>query len=148
MRFGSVITILASVLLSIAATLFVVSRPVSATSNVLQGRTLELTDTTGKVRVRIAAVNSEGRDRPEITLLDATGRPSVLLSSDQSGQSTLYFSSPDKEGKVALGYIWGSDVRLEATDPFAMWGMRVLGKNGQIEAIGIGTDGKLIHLDR
>lgn len=148
MRVGNMITILLSVSLSIGAALLVNSRTVSASPDVLQGRALELTDSAGKVRIRITGGNAANKDKPEITLLDEGGRPSALLSTDGRGQSTLYFNSPDKEGKVALGYIWGSDVHPEGSDPLAIWGMRVLGRDGQNEAVGIGSDGRLVQRSR
>jgi hypothetical protein len=145
MKLTALGTVIASVVLSVVATLLIVPRPVAGSSDIIRGRQIELTDAKGNARIRIATTSVDGSERPEITMLGADGRPSVLLSVNQKGEGTLYFSSPEKEGKVALGYVWGSDVQPKSSeDPLALWGLRVLGRNGQVQSVGIGNDGHSI----
>jgi hypothetical protein len=142
MKLTTLGTIIASIVLSIVATLLIVPRPVAGSSDTIRGRQIELTDAKGRTRLKMSAATIDGYERPEITMLGADGRPSVVLSVNQRGEGTLYFSSPEKEGKVALGYVWGSDVQPKSLeDPLALWGLRVLGRNGQAQSIGIGNDG-------
>jgi hypothetical protein len=142
-------TLLASVLLSIAASLLITNHQKLAqststpTPTLIRTRAIELTDEQGKVRATISTVKIEGHEQPQIALLDQDGHSSVLLSVNRRGEGTVYFSSPDREGRVALGYVWGSDAQAATgQDPLGLWGMRVLGRNGQVEALGIGNDGK------
>lgn len=142
-------TVVTSVILSLAATLLIVPRAVSRRSDIIRGRQIELTDAKGSTRLKMSIRSIEGYEIPEITMLGADGRPSVLLSVNQRGEGTLYFSSSKKEGKVALGYIWGSDSPLDVSeDPLGFWGVRVLGSNGQAESMGISNDGRSIILKK
>jgi hypothetical protein len=145
MKLTTLGTILASVLLSVIATNLFIPRPVEGNSEVIRAKTIELTDAKGNVRVKITAKNTNGDENPEIVMLGADGQPSVLLTTNKKGEGTLYFSTREKEGRVALGYVWGSDVpEKNGYDPLAFWGMRVLGQHGQSEALGIGVDGRSI----
>ncbi len=138
-------TILASVLLSAGASLFVTHRQTADGTTLIKVKKIELVDDHNNVRASIGLVDVSGTQQPQISLIREDGIPSVLLSVNERGEGTVYFNSPDMEGKVAVGYIWGSDVSpINKQDPFGMWGLKVLGRDSQSEAIGIGNDGKMV----
>ena len=146
MKSGSLGTILASVLLSVGAALWIAHHHRSENAAPIRTRAIELIDEQGRVRATIGTVRVEGHEQPQVTLLAEDGRASVLLSVNSRGEGTLFFSSLEQEGKVALGYIWGSDSQPKnGQDPFGMWGVRVLGRNLQAEALGIGNDGRSVR---
>jgi hypothetical protein len=138
-------TVLLSVILSLGVTLWVSRQQKHENADVLQARSIQLVDTQHRVRGTIGLVQVDGHEQPQIILRGEDGQPSVLLSLDAKGQGTLVFNSKDKEGKVGVGYLWGSDVRSrDEDDPLGSWGLRVLGRNGQATGLGIGNTGRIL----
>jgi hypothetical protein len=81
-----------------------------------------------------------------MTFRDEKGNIASLLTLDETGNGTLYFNGNGTEGKVAVGYLWGSDTKSlgENVDPLGAWGVRILGSEGLQTAIGISNSGKVI----
>jgi hypothetical protein len=150
MNSKNVFTVILSVLLSVAATLWLTRHhtqeaPPVPEAGVLQARSIQLIDDQHKVRGIIGFSQVSGHQQPQILLRGEDGQASVLLTLNERGEGTLYFNSKDKEGKVGLGYLWGSDIPSSGTeDPLGAWGLRVLGQNGQTTGVGIGNNGRLI----
>jgi hypothetical protein len=85
-------------------------------------------------------VKTAGQEEPQILLRDGHGNIAVLLNINERGEGTLYFNSKDREGKVGLGYLWGSDTPpASGEDPLGAWGLRVMGRDGRTAAIGLGA---------
>jgi hypothetical protein len=136
----NVFVVLLSVLLSVSASLWLTSSLKHEFAKVVQTRTVELVDDQHRVRGTIGLVKTAGQDEPQIVLRDGHGNIAVLLSINKRGEGTLYFNSKDREGKVGLGYLWGSDTPpTSGEDPLAAWGLRVLGRDGRAVGLGIGT---------
>lgn len=140
-------TILLSVLLSTGGAFLITSyRHQPDSSTLIRAKSIELIDEKGNIRARLGVMKVDGHEQPEVTLLGEDGHPSVLLSVNHRGEGTLYFNSPKTEGKVGVGYLWGSDVQFEkGEDPLGLWGLRVLGRNGQRETVGIANNGKPVR---
>ena len=138
MKWTAAGTILASIVLSAMTALWIVRHGTSKSTTAVQTSKIELLDKQGTVRGTFGMVEVNGHERPQITLKGEDGRNAVSISVDDFGQGTIYFDSIDKEGKVALGHVWGSDVTApDNPDPLAFWGIRVLGKNGKDQTFGV-----------
>jgi hypothetical protein len=136
----NIFVVLLSVLLSVSASLWLTSSRKKEFAKVVQTGTIELVDDQHRVRGTIGLVKTDGQEVPQILLRDGHGNIAVLLSINERGEGTLYFNSKDKEGKVGLGYLWGSDTPpASGEDPLGAWGLRVLGRDGRAVGFGIGT---------
>ena len=145
MRISSIGTVLLSVLLSAATAVLIVDHQSSQTPAVLQAKKIELLDDDGKVRGTLAMVVVDDRQQPQLSLIGTDGRQPIILSINETGEGTIFFNSSEIKGKVALGYIWDSDMPPpDQPDPFAYWGLRVLGTNGKTQALGADSTGHLI----
>lgn len=142
----ALLTVAVAVALSVMCSLWVTSsRKVDAQSDTVQTKRVEIRDSSNKVRVEIGMANQSGRDVPQMTFRDEKGNIASLLTLDQAGNGTLYFNGKGTEGKVAVGYLWGSDAKSPGQlDPLGAWGIRVLGREGLQTIIGISNSGKVI----
>lgn len=142
----ALLTVAAAVALSVICSVWATSsRKVDAQSDTVQAKRVEIRDSSNRVRVENGIANQSGRDVPEMTFRDEKGNVASLLTLDETGNGTLYFSGNGTEGKVAVGYLWGSDVRSPGKeDPFGAWGIRVLGRDGFQNSMGISNSGKAI----
>jgi hypothetical protein len=143
MKLWTIATVVLSIVVSCGAAVLIARTSTVDPVQLIRTRSIELLDKDGKVRARLSVVKDGMDERPEVSLLTPEGRPSVLLTLNGRGEGTLYFSSPQTEGKVAVGYVWGSDVPPQSEeDLLGFWGLRVLGQSGLTEAVGIGNDGQ------
>ena len=99
-------------------------------ADVLRAKRVELVDNSGRVRASLGMTDRSDQT-PALSLFDQNGREAVFLSVNERGYATMFFQSRQTEGKVALGYLTGSDVVIPAgeDDPLGAWGIRVRGKN-------------------
>lgn len=142
----ALLTVAAAVALSVICSVWATSsRKVDAQSDTVQTKRVEIRDSSNRVRVEIGVANESGHDVPEMTFRDEKGNIASLLTLDDTGNGTLYFSGNGTEGKVAVGYLWGSDVKSPGReDPFGAWGIRVLGRDGFPNSMGISNSGKVV----
>jgi hypothetical protein len=90
------------------------SRPIKTTD-------IQLVDKLGRVRMTIGTLDSQD-GRPGIQMTNPAGKVTMLIYTNARDEGTLYFSSPTQEGKVAVGYLWGSDTPTVGEDPLGKWG--------------------------
>lgn len=142
----ALLTVAAAVALSVICSVWATSsRKVDAQSDTVQAKRVEIRDSSNRVRVEIGIANQSGRDVPQMTFRDEKGNIASLLTLDETGNGTLYFSGNGTEGKVAVGYLWGSDAKSPGQeDPLGSWGIRVLGRDGFQNSMGISNSGKVI----
>lgn len=142
----AILTVAAAVALSVMCSVWATSsRKVDGQSDTVQAKRIEIRDSSNRVRVDIGIAKESGRDVPEMTFRDEKGNIASLLTLNEAGNGTLYFSGNGTEGRVAVGYLWGSDVKsLRQEDPFGAWGIRVLGRDGFQNSMGISNSGKVI----
>ncbi len=143
MKFANAVTVLTSVVLSVSGALIVTLRHGAEPPLPIKTTTIQLVDRLGRVRMTIGTLDNED-GKPEIEMTDPAGKALVVLSTNSRDEGTLYFSSAAQEGKVALGYLWGSDTPSTGEDPLGAWGLRVLGDSRGLSSMGIavGNDGK------
>jgi hypothetical protein len=139
-------TVVAAIALSVSFSIWATSyRKVDTRSDTVQAKRVEISDSKNRVRIEIGVVDQSGRDVPQMIFRDETGNMASLLTLDEDGNGTLYFSGNNTEGKVALGYLWGSDTKSPGKDdPFGAWGIRVLGREGFQTGLGMSNSGKVI----
>jgi len=142
----ALLTVAAAVALSVICSVWATSsRKVDAQSDTVQAKRIEIVDSNNRVRVEIGIAHQSGRDVPQMTFRDEKGNIASLLTLDATGNGTLYFSGNGTEGKVAVGYLWGSDAKSPGQDdPLGAWGVRVLGREGFQTVMGISNSGKAI----
>jgi hypothetical protein len=141
-KFANVVTIVVSVMLSVSGAMLAIRRPIADRSAPIRTTTIQLVDKEGRVRMTLGTLDTQD-GKPEMQMTDATGKVIVLLSTNSRDEGTLYFSSPVEEGKVAIGYLWGSDTPSVGEDPLGSWGVRVLGRQDLSSmGIAVGNDGK------
>jgi hypothetical protein len=114
-------------------------------AQIIRTTRLEILDKSGKVRAILAG--DDEYSTPKFSLLNSDGRPAALIMVNQLGYGTLYFQSKDVEGKVSVGYQWGSDsFPQNQEDPLASWGVRVRGANGDVvTSFGVGNGGQILE---
>lgn len=111
----------------------------------MQAKHVEIMDSENRVRVEIGVANQSGRDVSQMIFRDERGNIASLLTLNTLGNGTLYFSGNGTEGKVAVGYLWGSDSKPTGEDdPLGAWGIRILGRDGLQTAIGVSESGAVI----
>ena len=142
----ALVTVVAAVALSVIFSLWATSsRKIDAQRDTVQAKRVEIVDSYNRVRVEIGIANQSGRDVPQMTFRDEKGNVASLLTLDDTGNGTLFFSGNGTEGKVAVGYLWGSDAKSPGQDdPLGAWGVRVLGREGFQSTVGISNSGKVI----
>ena len=102
---------------------------------VVRARRLEIMDSAGKLR---AVLDSDREAEPELVLLDKQGHKALLMTTNNLGYATVYFQSQSTEGKVSVGYLWGSDsIEPGVEDPLARWGVRLRGKDEAIKDLSL-----------
>ena len=144
MKFANFVTIVSSVVLSVSGAMLVTHRPAAERSAPIKTTTIQLVDKLGRVRMTIGTLDSQD-GRPGIEMTDPAGKTLVLLSTNPRDEGTLYFSSPAQEGKVAVGYLWGSDTPSVGEDPLGSWGLRVLGENLSSTGIAVDNNGQTLR---
>lgn len=121
-------------------------RRVNATGQTGTIRTsrLEIIDRNGKTKA-LLGVDPEGLD-PRLVLYNEHGREAAFLTLNSNGYGTLYFQNKQTEGKVSVGYLWGSDTLgpTQVEDPLSSWGIRVRGLNGSQANFGLLNDGQIL----
>src|ERR1700709_2197538 len=73
-------------------------------------RKVELVDSHNVVRARLDLTIVAGREVPQLSIGGPESRPAIVLMTNEKDEGTLFFSSRDREGKVSVGYLLGSDV--------------------------------------
>jgi hypothetical protein len=118
-----------------------------ATDTVRTSR-LEIIDRSGKTKA-VLGVDQEGAN-PKLVLYSNDGREAAFLTLNSNGYGTLYFQNKQTEGKVSVGYLWGSDTLgiKQAEDPLSSWGIRVRGLNGSQTNFGLLNNGQPIPRTR
>ncbi len=98
------------VLIAILFSMFSIRNGVKAAEavEVVRTRRLEIIDQRGKTKAVLEA-NEADPSNPELTLYDDEGRKAVFMTVNSKGYGTMYFQSKQIEGKVWVGYLWGSD---------------------------------------
>jgi hypothetical protein len=141
-KFANFVTVVVSVVLSVSGAMLVTHRPDAERAAPIKTTAIQLIDKLGRVRMTLGTLESQD-GQPEMRMTDATGKVLVLLSANSRDEGTLYFSTPNQEGKVAIGYLWGSDTPSVGEDPLGSWGVRVLGRQDLSSmGIAVGNDGK------
>ena len=114
-------------------------------AQVIRATRLEILDKTGKVRAILAG--DDEYSTPKFSLLTSDGRPAALMMVNPLGYGTLYFQSKDVEGKVSVGYQWGSDsLPQDQDDPLSSWGVRVRGPHGDVvTSFGVRSGGEILE---
>ncbi len=100
-------------------------------SNVVRASRFEVTGNDGRTTA-IFGHRSKDELSPVLVLFDNNGRRVIETAIDEKGNSTLYFSNRRIDGKVAVGYLWGSESPIPKgeDDPLASYGIRILSRNG------------------
>jgi hypothetical protein len=148
MSIRDVVMVALSVVVATCASLWASFRWRPSAVEHLRVRSIEIVDERGRLRGRIGMAQVGGRQLPQLVLLDEKGKDSVFLTLNARGEGTLFFSSADREGKVGVGYLSGSDVTSSAgelTDErntLGAWGVRVLGPDFQTISLGFGDAGQ------
>jgi hypothetical protein len=112
---------------------------------VIRAARIELVDQRGKTKAVFEA-DGPGSSGPMLALYDGAGREAAFLTVSSKGYGTLYFRDKQTEGKVSVGYLWGSDTPSPADteDPLSSWGIRVRGHNGSQVSFGVLNNGEPI----
>ena len=106
---------------------------------------LEIVDRNGKVKAAMGTENGVSSS-PKFILYDQEGGEAAIVTVNSSGYATIYFQDKRTEGKVSVGYLWGSDTLStgETEDPLASWGIRVRGRNLRQTSFGLLNNGEPI----
>lgn len=113
-------------------------------AQVVRANRLEIIDQNGKTRA-ILGVDSPN-SAPKLSLYSSEGREAAFISLNSKGYGTMYFQDKKTEGKVSVGYLWGSDTPTppDREDPLSSWGIRVRGNNGAQTNFGFLSNGQPI----
>ncbi len=117
---------------------------VSSTEVVRTSR-LEIVDPNGKTKA-VFGIGDRQSSGPKLILYNQEGREAAILTVNSSGYATMYFQDKRMDGKVSVGYLWGSDTlsSTETEDPLASWGIRVRGQNLRQTSFGLLNNGESI----
>jgi hypothetical protein len=142
--------VLTVILVVVLTSRFDVSTKVRAAENaqVVRASRLEIVDQSGKTR---AVLGVDGTNSgPKLSLYNNDGREAAFLMVNSQGYGTMYFQDKKTEGKVSVGYLWGSDTATpsDIEDPLSSWGIRVRGLNGAQTSFGLLNDGHPIPQSR
>ncbi|HEX7158452.1 MAG TPA: hypothetical protein VF214_05545 [Edaphobacter sp.] len=104
---------------------------------VVRANRVEIVDQNGKMRAVLGIDNSDSV--PKLALYNTEGREAAFLTLNSNGYGTMYFQDKKTEGKVSVGYLWGSDTPTpsDIEDPLSSWGIRVRGINGVQTSFGL-----------
>ena len=113
---------------------------------VIRTTRLELVDQNGKTRA-VLETDAANSSNPKLVFYNDVGREAALLTVNSKGYGTMYFQDKKTEGKVSVGYLWGSDTPTpqNSEDPLSSWGIRVRGSNGTQTSFGLLNNGQPIH---
>jgi len=118
---------------------------VANTAEVVRTNRVEIVDQNGKIK---ATLGMDGTDssNPKLVLYNSAGHEAAFLTVNSKGYGAIYFQDKKTEGKVAVGYLWGSDSATpsEVEDPLSSWGIRVRGLNGTQTSFGVLSSGQNI----
>src|SRR5579872_3733958 len=137
---------LLSVSVSICSSLWLSRYWTRRPADTVQAKRIEIIDEDRRVRGTIGLARIGTHKVPEFVLLDERGRISVLLALNERGEGTVFFSSKDREGKVGIGYLSGTDSTDGSAiteDSLGSWGVRVHGPGLQITGLAFGNSGQL-----
>jgi hypothetical protein len=133
-----VITKILTLMNMLTATILVIllteakTHPVTAQAQdrTLRTQRIEITDSQGRVAASLGY--DEKTLTPAFTFYDKSGRQTMLLTTNQSGDPSMYFLSRDNGPTVSIGYLAGSDVKPQPgkDDPLGSWGVRVSTEGG------------------
>jgi hypothetical protein len=116
------------------------------TQTSVRARNFEVVDGNGQIKAQIGYDNANST--PVLYLNDRLGHPAVLLRLTPEGYATMYFQRGVEEGKVAVGYLWGSDtLRKGEEDPLATWGIRIRDPN-KPESLAVPNNSKWSEIHR
>jgi hypothetical protein len=115
------------------------------TTAITRTKRLEIVDQGGKVKA-VLECNQENGSQPKLVLYNTEGREAVFITVNSKGYGTIYFQNRLTDGKVSVGYLWGSDTPTPSTidDPLSSWGIRVRGVNGTTGSFGLLNSGQPI----
>jgi len=115
------------------------------TTEVVRTNRLEIVDQNGKTKA-ILGMDGTNSSNPKLVLYDGTGHEAIFLTVNSKGYGTIYFQDKKTEGKVSVGYLWGSDTATpsENEDPLSSWGIRIRGINGTQKSFGTLNGGQTI----
>ena len=127
--------VLTVIVVVVLASRFGVRNRASEDAQVVRATRLEIVDSSGKTK---AFLGVDGTNSvPKLSLYDGEGREAAMLMLNSEGYGTIYFQSKQTEGRVSVGYLWGSDSKgSEPEDPLASWGIRVRATNGTQTSFG------------
>lgn len=114
-------------------------------TDVVRTSRLEIVDPNGKIKAVLGT--EDGRSSsPKLILYNQEGREAAILTVNSNGYATMYFQDKRTDGKVSVGYLWGSDTlsSAETEDPLASWGIRVRGQNLRQTSFGLLNNGESI----
>jgi len=112
---------------------------------VIRTHRLELVDQNGKMKA-VLETDAANSSNPKLVFYNDEGREATFLTINSKGYGTMYFQDKRTEGKVSVGYLWGSDTptRPDEEDPLSSWGIRVRGINGVQTNFGLLSNGRVI----
>lgn len=112
---------------------------------VVRTNRLELVDQSGKMRA-VLEIDAANSSNPKLVFYNDAGREAAFLTVNSKGYGTMYFQDKRTEGKVSVGYLWGSDTPTPPgeEDPLSSWGIRVRGINGVQTNFGLLSNGRPI----
>ena len=109
---------------------------------------IQIVDSKGKTRAFLGTINIGGQSVPQLIFSNENGQPVIALRIDERGNGSLFFNSNNKEGRVSVGYLRGSDVVTpsgaqitDAEDSTGAWGMQVLGPDHRSTSLGMFSNG-------
>jgi hypothetical protein len=136
--------VLTAILIGVLTSKFSANSEVRAaeTAQVVRTNRLEIVDQNGKTRA-VLGIDNPG-SVPKLSLYSSEGREAAFLTLNSKGYGTMYFQDKKTEGKVSVGYLWGSDTPTpsDIEDPLSSWGIRVRALNGAQTSFGLLNDGQ------
>jgi hypothetical protein len=140
-----VVTVMLAVVLAVKFSSEDKVRAVAEAPKVIRAARLELIDQNGKTK---AVLETDAADslNPKLVFYNDAGRAAAFLTVNSKGYGTMYFQDKKTEGKVSVGYLWGSDTPTppDSEDPLSSWGIGVRGSNGVQTSFGLLNNGQPI----
>jgi hypothetical protein len=112
---------------------------------VIRTSRLELVDESGKVKA-VFETDAANSSNPKLVFYNDAGREAAFLTVNPKGYATMYLQDKRIDGRVSVGYLWGSDTPTppDEEDPLSSWGIRVQGTNGDQTNFGMLSNGRPI----
>lgn len=146
-----VISVVSSIVLSIAANLLFGRQREYAPSDVVRAKRVELVDTQGRVLGTFELVqDGHGGSVPHLVMRDSSGRDSIEMGVDGRGDGALGFANDYwNEGAIILGHLQNVDDGTESKsrnipDTSGAWGLRVRSPQNSFAGIGFFNSGRPI----